>query len=103
MFTLDEIKQDPAVLIDLKEDVSEECELLGGVSSIVLYDVSMLWSITPSDESTDINSRISQLEEEGIITVKFTDVLAAQACCLVRVFSLSPHPPSIHPSSSDTS
>jgi HIV Tat-specific factor 1 len=40
MFTLDELKDDPTLLIDLKEDVREECESLGVVTNVVLYDVS---------------------------------------------------------------
>ncbi|PLW37591.1 hypothetical protein PCANC_05679 [Puccinia coronata f. sp. avenae] len=60
MFTLSELKEDPTLLIDLKEDVREECELLGEVTNVTLYD----------------------LESDGIITVKFKDPIAAQACIL---------------------
>ncbi|KAI9509404.1 hypothetical protein F5148DRAFT_759525 [Russula earlei] len=60
MFTLKELGEDPALLLDLKEDVREECEILGEVTNVVLYDK----------------------EPDGIITVKFRDPVAAQACVL---------------------
>ena len=39
MFTLKELDEDPSLLLDLKEDVREECETLGEVTNVVLYDV----------------------------------------------------------------
>lgn len=39
MFTLDELKEDPSLLLDLKEDVREEAETIGDVTNVVLYDV----------------------------------------------------------------
>jgi len=60
MFTLQELKDDPSLLLDLKEDVREEAESLGDVTNVVLYD----------------------LEPEGIMTVKFRDPISAQACVL---------------------
>ena len=39
MFTLDELDEDPSLLLDLKEDVREECATLGDVTNVVLYDV----------------------------------------------------------------
>ena len=41
MFTLKELEQDASLLLDLKEDVREECETLGEVTNVVLYDVSL--------------------------------------------------------------
>ncbi|PKI83294.1 hypothetical protein MVES_002791 [Malassezia vespertilionis] len=38
MFTLAELDQDPTMLLDLKQDVREECELLGTVTNVVLWD-----------------------------------------------------------------
>jgi HIV Tat-specific factor 1 len=76
MFTFKELEEDPSLLLDLKEDVREECENLGVVTNVVLYDVS----IAPADLSM-LNSQ--QLEEEGIMTVKFKDQLSATACLLV--------------------
>ncbi|KAI5478405.1 hypothetical protein MNV49_005154 [Pseudohyphozyma bogoriensis] len=58
MFTLKELEEDPALLLDLKEDVREECETLGEVTNVTLYDQ----------------------EADGIMTVRFKDDLAAQAC-----------------------
>jgi HIV Tat-specific factor 1 len=40
MFTLQELRDDPTVLLDLKEDVREEAEAVGDVTNVVLYDVS---------------------------------------------------------------
>lgn len=39
MFTLEELEKDATLLLDLKEDVREECETLGEVTNVVLYDV----------------------------------------------------------------
>jgi len=39
MFTLQELEEDATLLLDLKEDVREECSNLGDVTNIVLYDV----------------------------------------------------------------
>ncbi|GAA6034716.1 hypothetical protein JCM8097_001135 [Rhodosporidiobolus ruineniae] len=58
MFTLQELEEDPALLLDLKEDVRDECEKLGEVTNVTLYDK----------------------EEDGVITVRFKDEIAAQAC-----------------------
>ncbi|GAA5871612.1 hypothetical protein JCM3774_006311 [Rhodotorula dairenensis] len=58
MFTLQELEDDPTLLLDLKEDVREECETLGEVTNVTLYDK----------------------EEKGIMTVRFKDELAADAC-----------------------
>ncbi|EPQ57458.1 hypothetical protein GLOTRDRAFT_58836 [Gloeophyllum trabeum ATCC 11539] len=60
MFTLQELEEDASLLLDLKEDVREECSTLGEVTNVVLYDA----------------------EPEGIMTVKFRDPLSAQACVL---------------------
>jgi HIV Tat-specific factor 1 len=46
MFTLQELKEDPTLLLDLKEDVREECEALGEVTNVVLYDVRSFHSQT---------------------------------------------------------
>ncbi|KAI9011214.1 hypothetical protein BC832DRAFT_529193 [Gaertneriomyces semiglobifer] len=40
MFTSSELEEDPALLLDLKDDVRSECEKLGEVTNVVLYDVS---------------------------------------------------------------
>ncbi|PWN46442.1 hypothetical protein IE81DRAFT_319346 [Ceraceosorus guamensis] len=58
MFTLAELDEDPTLLLDLKEDVREECETIGKVTNCVLYDK----------------------EPEGIMSVKFATPAAAVAC-----------------------
>ncbi|KAK4185514.1 putative nuclear mrna splicing factor-associated protein [Podospora australis] len=58
MFTLEELEEDPAALLDIKDDIREECAKLGPVTNVVLYD----------------------LEEEGIVSVKFQTREAAEAC-----------------------
>lgn len=58
MFSLDELEKDPSLLLDLKDDVREECEKLGEITNVTLYDK----------------------EEEGIMRVKFKDAAQAQNC-----------------------
>ncbi|KAK1823976.1 hypothetical protein LTR12_001509 [Friedmanniomyces endolithicus] len=62
MFTLAELSTDPHAISDIIEDVREECEKLGQIANITLFD----------------------LEAEGVVTVRFTDARAAAAC--VKVF-----------------
>ncbi|KAI9304259.1 hypothetical protein BJ944DRAFT_163904 [Cunninghamella echinulata] len=40
MYTQQELDDDPTLLLELKEDVREECEKLGEVTNVILYDVS---------------------------------------------------------------
>lgn len=58
MFTKEELEEDPAALLDIKEDIREECEKLGEVTNVVLYD----------------------LEEDGIVSIKFKKPESAEAC-----------------------
>ncbi|SNX81933.1 related to Splicing factor U2AF-associated protein 2 [Melanopsichium pennsylvanicum] len=59
MFTLSELEEDPTLLLDLKEDVRDECsEMIGGVTNVVLWDQ----------------------EPEGLITVKFKTSEQARQC-----------------------
>jgi len=60
MFTLKELAEDTSLLLELKEDVREECSTLGEVTNVVLYDT----------------------EPDGVMTVKFRDPISAQACVL---------------------
>lgn len=39
MFSLEELDEDTSLLLDLKEDVRDECSTLGEVTNVVLYDV----------------------------------------------------------------
>jgi HIV Tat-specific factor 1 len=58
MFTLEELAEDPAAILDIKEDIREECNKLGEVTNVVLFD----------------------MEEEGIASVRFLNSEAARAC-----------------------
>lgn len=58
MFTLDELDADPAAILDIKEDIREECSKLGAVTNVVLFD----------------------RETDGVATVRFSNVQAAEAC-----------------------
>ncbi|KAG0135358.1 hypothetical protein HOY82DRAFT_589829 [Tuber indicum] len=66
MFTLKQLEEDPTAILDLKEDIREECEKLGDVTNVVLYDK----------------------EEDGIVSVRFADAESAKAC--VGVYMPSP-------------
>jgi len=61
MFTLEEIKEDPAAILDIKEDIRDECSKLGEITNVVLYDK----------------------EPEGVVSVRFQDPEAARACIQV--------------------
>ncbi|CZR62080.1 related to cold sensitive U2 snRNA supressor [Phialocephala subalpina] len=58
MFTLEELAEDSAAILDIKEDIREECSKLGEVTNVVLFD----------------------LEEEGVASVRFSNAEAAKAC-----------------------
>lgn len=58
MFTIAELEEDPTLLLDLKEDVREECESLGKVTNVILWDK----------------------EPEGIMTIKFAQNASALEC-----------------------
>ncbi|PBP18636.1 splicing factor U2AF-associated protein [Diplocarpon rosae] len=58
MFTLDELAEDPAAILDIKEDIREECSKLGDITNVVLFD----------------------LEEDGIASVRYANAEAAKAC-----------------------
>lgn len=58
MFTLAELDEDPAAILDIKEDIREECSKLGEVTNVVLFD----------------------MEEDGIASVRFGNAEAAKAC-----------------------
>ncbi|KAG7826291.1 hypothetical protein KL909_000343 [Ogataea angusta] len=57
-FTLKELEDDPAAILDIKEDIREGCEEIGEITNVVLYD----------------------LEEEGIVSVRFKSATAANDC-----------------------
>ncbi|KAL1406055.1 hypothetical protein Q8F55_007738 [Vanrija albida] len=60
MFKLEDLDKEPELLLELKEDVRDEAESLGAVTNVVLYDK----------------------EADGVMTIKFKDGTAAQACVL---------------------
>jgi HIV Tat-specific factor 1 len=61
MFILQQLEEDPAALLEIKEDVREECEKHGKVTNVVLYDK----------------------EEVGVMTVRSSNAMAAEACAKV--------------------
>ncbi|KAK6369555.1 uncharacterized protein PV06_10870 [Exophiala oligosperma] len=58
MFTLEELEEDPAAMLEIKEDIREECSKLGEVTNVVLFDK----------------------EPAGIASVRFSNAEAAAAC-----------------------
>jgi HIV Tat-specific factor 1 len=62
MFTLEELAEDPAALQEIKEDIQDECadkfQTLGTVANVTVFD----------------------LEPDGIATVRFSTIEAANAC-----------------------
>lgn len=76
MFTLKELEEDPAAILDIKEDIRDECSKLGQVTNVVLFDK----------------------EIDGIASVRFAHHESAQAC--VRVSSI---PPYLYQSDADVS
>lgn len=83
MFTLKELEDDATLLLDLKEDVREECETLGEVTNVTLYDVHRA-SLLFGDRADHVSR--SQREDDGIMTVRFKEEAPAQACIAVRSF-----------------
>ncbi|KAF9890273.1 hypothetical protein FE257_006187 [Aspergillus nanangensis] len=58
MFTLQELDEDPAAILDIKEDIREECSKLGEITNVVLYDK----------------------EQDGVVSVRFSDPESAKRC-----------------------
>ena len=58
MFTLKELAEDSAAMLEIKEDVREECSKAGEVTNVVLYDK----------------------EEDGVVTVRFGNAQSAKTC-----------------------
>jgi HIV Tat-specific factor 1 len=57
-FTLDDLEEDPAAYLDIKDDMREEAEKFGDVTNVTLFDK----------------------EPEGILTIRFKDFDAAEKC-----------------------
>lgn len=62
-------QEDPAAMLDIKEDIREECSKLGDVTNVVLFDK----------------------EPAGVASVRFSDVAAAEACVRVSASSFYRH------------
>jgi hypothetical protein len=60
----DILQEDPAAILDIKEDIREECSKLGEVTNVVLYDK----------------------EQAGVVSVRFSDPEAARNCVKVNPF-----------------
>lgn len=59
MFTLSELAADPAAILDIKEDIRDECSAsCGPVTNVILFD----------------------LEPDGLVSVKFSETESAAAC-----------------------
>lgn len=58
MFTLQELESEPEALLEIKEDIREECEKLGAVTNVQLFDK----------------------EPEGVASIRFANATAAEAC-----------------------
>lgn len=75
MFVLEDLEKDPALLLELKEEVREEAETLGQVTSVILYDVCYHLLMADFDAYNE-----PQKEEDGVMTIKFKEPVSAQAC-----------------------
>lgn len=75
MFVLEDLEKDPALLLELKEEVREEAETLGQVTSVILYDVRYHLLMADFDAYNE-----PQKEEDGVMTIKFKEPVSAQAC-----------------------
>ncbi|KAG8533314.1 uncharacterized protein KY384_002097 [Bacidia gigantensis] len=58
MFTLAELEEDPAAILDIKEDIRSECSKLGPLTNVVIFD----------------------REVDGVATVRFSNEESAEAC-----------------------
>ncbi|KAL8873174.1 MAG: hypothetical protein Q9174_001310 [Haloplaca sp. 1 TL-2023] len=68
LFTVQELEEDPAAMLDIKEDLREECEKIASVTNVVLYDK----------------------ESDGVASVRFSNAEGAKACVRVCVLPLTP-------------
>lgn len=55
------VQEDVAAILDIKEDIRDECSKIGEVTNVVLYDK----------------------EPEGVVSIKFADPDAAEQCVKV--------------------
>ena len=82
MFTLEELRKDPSLLSDLKEDVREECAMLVDVTNFVLYNVRESIIFSPSHHGSPLTApffvRSCSKSQRGITTVEFRDPISAK-------------------------
>lgn len=65
-------QDDPASILDIKEDIRDECSKLGEVTNVVLYDK----------------------EPDGVVSVRFLDPQSARNCVQV-CYAMTLPPPTI--------
>ena len=58
-------QEDPAAILDIKEDIREECAKLGDVTNVVLYDKEL----------------------DGVASIRYSNESAAAACVRVCITS----------------
>lgn len=61
------MQEDPAAMLEIKEDIRDECAKVGDVTNVVLFDK----------------------EPDGVASVRYADAEAAKACVRVRLLSFS--------------
>ncbi|KCV72789.1 hypothetical protein H696_00368 [Fonticula alba] len=74
MFTKQEIEEDVGLLVDLKEDILEECETFGVVTSITIYDLHPKGACTIRFEQPE------SAAECGACTIRFEQPESAAEC-----------------------
>lgn len=57
------MQEDPAAILEIKEDIREECAKVGDVTNVVLFDKEL----------------------DGVASVRYTNAEAAKACVRVRL------------------
>lgn len=60
------LQEDPAAILDIKEDIREECSKMGPVTNVVLFDK----------------------ETDGVASVRYSNAEAADACVNVCTTSI---------------
>ena len=64
VFVLTTSQEDPGAILEIKDEIRKECARLGEVTNVVLFDK----------------------EPNGVVSVRFTDAQAANACVEVWIF-----------------
>lgn len=69
------LQEDPAAILDIKEDIREECAKVAPVTNVVLFD----------------------REPDGVASVRFSNAEGARACVRVFISSVLPFLPFLFP------